>query len=179
MGDTILDFFNKMLSFFEGNLFANICSAFSAIGTIVAVILSLVFSRKSEKPNLKIINSYRKMANKNLYSIVICNNDINKSYSIKEIRYANKKNWININLSELQCLKNDYDKIVDGKYKLIYCHFNEKIEYRQELYILLTPKQVKELINSNKKRKANIVIILFGEKSMSLKVPKKYLKQFI
>lgn len=160
------------------NLIVNI---FTAIGTVGAVIVSLVLSQKKEKPKLKVMSGYVEMSKKKFYAICIFNNDISKSYSIKEIGYANKneKSWVNIHFSKLQCNKKDCNKIIGGHYKVVECYLNEKFEYGQELQIILTPKQINDLVNSNKKRTVKIAIILIGENKIWLKVSKKQLKQYI
>ena len=160
------------------NLIVNI---FTAIGTVGAVIVSLVLSQKKEKPKLKVLNSYLEISKKKFFTICIFNNDISKNYSIKEIGYANKneKRWVNIHFSQLQCNKKDYNEIVDGQYKVIKCYLNEKFEYGQELHIILTAKQIEGLINSNRRRTVKIAIILLGENKIWLKVSKKHLKQFM
>ena len=83
------------------NLIVNI---FTAIGTVGAVIVSLALSQKKEKPKIKVMSGYVEMSKKEFYAICIFNNDISKSYSIKEIGYANKleKKWVNIHFSKLQ-----------------------------------------------------------------------------
>lgn len=160
------------------NLIVNI---FTAIGTVGAVIVSLVLSQKKEQPKLKVISGYVEMSKKEFYAICIFNNDISKSYSIKEIGYADKlaKKWVNIDLSKIQCKKKDYNKIIDGHYKVVECYLNEKFEYGQELHIILTPKQIENLINSNKRKTVKIAIILLGENKIWIKVSKKLLKQYI
>ena len=50
----MLEFFNKMLIFLESNLFANICSVFSAIGTVGAVIISLYLIFRENKVKYKV-----------------------------------------------------------------------------------------------------------------------------
>ena len=160
------------------NLIVNILTA---IGTVGAVIVSLVLSQKKEQPNIKVMNGYVEMSKKEFYAICIFNNDISKSYSIKEIGYADKlaKKWVNIDFSKLQCKKKDYNKIIDGHYKVVECYLNKKFEYGQELHIILTPKQIENLINSNKRKTVKIAIILLGENKIWIKVSKKLLKQYI
>lgn len=165
----------------ESQLFANLCSAFSAIGTVGAVIVSLFLSSKKDKPNIKVDKNEITIGNKNFFSIYLYNNDIHKEYSIKEIGYPNlkEKRWNSIALSKLQCKKKDYTQIVDGKYKCVECCLNEKFCYGQELYIILKENDVRNMINSNNKRSVKISIIFLGESKICLKVSKKYLEQYI
>lgn len=75
-----------MKEFFEGQLFANICSAFSAIGTVGAVIISLYLILRENSVKYKVtgnqvgVTNYPAMKNIILgYGINIVNLSYNKN----------------------------------------------------------------------------------------------------
>ena len=162
-----------------------IVNVFSAIGTVGAVILSLILASKKEKPKIIVDKNDFRIETENetesFFSIAMMNNDLQRAYSIKEIGYKNSllKKWVNLSFSKEQCQKKDDSKMENGQYKCIDCNLSDKFKCGQELYIVLNKKQVEDLITSNNKKSVKIAIIFLGEYKLWLKVSKKYLKQYV
>lgn len=86
-----------MGKFFEGQLFSNLCEAFSAIGTVGAVIVSLYFSSKENRVKYRInYNLLCPLPNKKLFSVIfaITNLSYNKKIVFKNLIYLRIKNTV-------------------------------------------------------------------------------------
>ena len=91
------------MNFFEGQLFANLCSAFSAIGTVGAVIISLylIFRENTVKykvtGNIMVITDYPSLGEIiNGYGINIVNLSYNKNIMLKQSLYVKQNKKTNI-----------------------------------------------------------------------------------
>ena len=69
----------NILNFISSNLFSNICTFLSAVGTIGAVIVSLHLSRKNEKIKYKITRNF-------IITIRIISDNIEKYYYLLLIK---------------------------------------------------------------------------------------------
>ena len=74
-----------MLNFFEGQLFANICSAFSAIGTVGAVIISLYLIFRENRVKYKMTGNTVTLLNP------ITNENVTSGYGINIVNLSFNK----------------------------------------------------------------------------------------
>ncbi len=94
-----------MKEFFEGQLFANICSAFSAIGTVGAVIISLYLILRENSVKYKVTGNQVRITNypamKNIisgYGINIVNLSYNKNIMLKQSLFVKQNKNVNLSL---------------------------------------------------------------------------------
>lgn len=138
----------NIIEFMSSNLFANICTLISAIGTLAAVIVSLYLSRKNEKVKYKITRNY-------IIPIGFVGNFLEQYYSIS---FINLSKYLSITIES-----NPYIKARDKNLVLMNIDWEDKnqlpkvINYGEKYTITIDKNTIIEMLENVNRR--NIIIV--------------------
>lgn len=162
-----------MLNFFEGQLFANICSAFSAIGTVGAVIISLYLIFRENRVKYKMTGNTVTLLNP------ITNENVTSGYGINIVNLSFNKN-IMLNQSIAVKCSNNKLLLLLVNLKLPKEFITPKILAPGEDFTFLIEKvQIKEILEKVKYKK---ITIFFRDKSnikYKIKIKRKVLEDYL
>lgn len=161
----------NILNFISSNLFANICTFLSAVGTLGAVIVSLHLSRKSERVKYKITRNF-------IIPIGFAGDFLGNYYSLSLI---NLSKYLSITIES-----NPYIQTSKGNLTLIKnIDWEDKnrlpkvINYGEKYTITIDKNTVKEILQNVENKKIKIIFKDIFGKIYVHKINRKELEQFI
>ena len=162
---------HDLIYFISSNFFANICTLFSAIGTIGAVIMSLYLSKKNEKIKYKIITEY-------IFPIGYGIHNTDKYYSISLI---NLSRYLAIHIESMPYIRTHKMNLAI-KYNIDWEEKNQLpkiINYGEKYTITIDKMIAKSILNDIN---TNKIIFTFTDvfgKNYEHKIKRKELEKFI
>ena len=160
-----------MLKFFEGNLFANICSAFSAIGTVGAVIISLYLIFRENKVKYKVKTNTVTIMNP-------ANDKYIQGYGINIVNLSYNKNLMLNQSIVVKCPKNK-ELVLLVDLKLPKEFITPKIlSPGEDFTFFIEKEQIEEILKRIKSKK---IIIYFRDKAnikYKTKIKRKELEEY-
>ena len=162
-----------MLNFLEGQLFANICSAFSAVGTVGAVIVSLYLIFRENRVKYKITSNTITILNP------LTNEHVASGYGVNIVNLSFNKN---IMLNQSIAVKCPHNKLLLllVNLKLPKEFITPKVLSPGEDFTFLIEKiQIKEILEKVKYKK---ITLFFRDKSnmkYKIKIKRKDLEAYL
>lgn len=160
-----------VLNIISSNLFANICTLLSAIGTIAAVIVSLHLSRRNEKIKYKITRNF-------IIPIGFVGDFLGNYYSLSLI---NLSKYLSITIES-----NPYIQTSKGNLTLIKNidwenknQLPKVINYGEKYTITIDKSTAKEILQNVKNKKIKFIFKDIFGKLYIYKINRKELEQFI
>ena len=160
-----------VLNIISSNLFANICTLLSAVGTISAVIVSLYLSRKNEKIKYKITRNF-------IIPIGFVGDFLGNYYSLSLI---NLSKYLSITIES-----NPYIQTSKGNLTLIKNidwenknQLPKVINYGEKYTITIDKSTAKEILQNVKNKKIKFIFKDIFGKVYIHKINRKELEQFI
>jgi len=162
-----------MQEFIESQLFANICSAFSAVGTVGAVIISLYLILRDNKIKYKMTGNTITMMNP------FTNDVVADGYGI---------NIVNLSFNKNMMLKQSlYVKCPKGKVLLLLVNLKLPKEFitpsmlspGENFTFLIEKKQIREILDKVKSKMVTIYFMDQSNLTYKLKVKRSELEKII